>query len=344
MLKHLQKAINHLTEGEARELLFKTLTQLHSLETHFNKETLTSLTNTPKELIEQYIQKTDITKSKNVHIIFGDSAAGTLKYAFKKAKIQEEHVLCFSDTFSVGPLFHLDEEAEQVARQQWLQENLPIEGYNYEEYLPEMKATLEKLQAIPSHVPITIWTGNNAHEHVGLTFVLYLLKNTTHNIYAINTADGFDKLFHKPNIDYTVGHTGEIAPEKLLAIRGIYKEVSPLTKEERQALENEWETLREEHTVLRIWENNRVVSVSEDYIDNFIIQCARSLETDGFPDQFYKSARLVGEVLGHFEQYVGDSFIEYRLKTLIQKGVFQMKGSLQSMRFYSIRLSQSEKF
>ncbi|HDX9577319.1 TPA: DUF1835 domain-containing protein [Bacillus pseudomycoides] len=343
MQNHLQKAINHLTEGEARQLLLKTLTQLHSLETHFNKETLTSLTNTPKELINQYIQKTDITKSKHVHIIFGQSAAGSLKYALKKANIQDEHVLVVSDNFSVGPLFYLDEEAGQVARKQWLQEKLPIEGYSYEEYFSEINAVLEKLQAIPSRVPITIWTGNNPDEHVGLTFVLYLLKDTSHNIHVINTADGFDKLFRKPNLDYTVRYTGEIVPEKLQAIRVAYIETSPLTKEERQAFENEWITLREGHTVLRIWEDNRVVSVSEDYIDNFIIQCARSLETDGYTDQFYKSARLVGEVLGHYEQRVGDSFIEYRLKTLIQEGVFQMKGSLQSMRFYSVRLVQPEK-
>ncbi|PEA53965.1 hypothetical protein CON64_15295 [Bacillus pseudomycoides] len=343
MLNHLQKAINHLTEGETRKLLFKTLTQLHSLETHSNKETLTALTNTPKELIEQYIQKTDITKSKHVHIVFGHSAAGSLKYALKKENIQEEHVLLFSDTFSVGPLFHLDEEAGQVTRQQWLQEKLPMEDHCYEEYLPEMKTVLEKFQAIPSHVPITIWTGNNACEHVGLTFVLFLLRAATNDIYVINTADGFNKLFHKPNLDYTVRHTGEIVPEKLIAIHESYKGASPLTKEERQTLENEWETLREDHTVLRIWENNCVVSVPEDDIDDFIVQCARNLENDGFIDQFYTSARLVGEVLGHFEQCVGDDFIEYRLKTLIKQGIFLMKGSLHSMRFYSVRLAQPEK-
>ncbi|MEH6891698.1 DUF1835 domain-containing protein [Bacillus sp. JJ864] len=343
MLNHLQKAINHLTEGEARELLFKTLTQLHSLETHFNKETLNALTNTPKELIEQYIHKTDITKSKHVHIVFGHSAAGSLKYALKTANIHDEHVLLFSDAFSVGPLFHLDEEEGRVARQQWLQEKIPLEDYGYEEYLPEMKEAMGKLHTIPSHVPITIWTGNNACEHVGLTFVLFLLRAATNDIYVINTADGFNKLFHKPNLDYTVRHTGEIVPEKLIAIHESYKGASPLAKEERQTLENEWVTLREEHTVLRIWENNCVVSVPEDYIDDFIVQCARSLETDGFTNQFYKSARLVGEVLGHFEQCVGDDFIEYRLKTLIKQGIFLMKGSFHAMRFYSVRLAQPEK-
>ncbi|MGG0188314.1 DUF1835 domain-containing protein [Bacillus rhizoplanae] len=343
MLNHLQKTIEHLTEEEAKEVLFNLLTQLHSLEIHFNKETLISLTNTPKELIQQYIQKTDITKSKHVHIVFGDSAAGSLKYALKEANVQEEHVLLFSDAFSVGPLFHLDQEEGQIARQQWLQEKLPIESYLYEEYLQEMKVTLEKLYAIPSHIPITIWTGNNAYEHIGLTFVLFLLKEATHDIYVVNTADGFDKLFRTPNLDYTVRHTAELAPNRLMAIREAYKEQSPLIKEERQVLENEWKALREDYEVLRIWENNRVVSVSEDYIDDFIVQCAKSLETDGFTDQFYKASRLVGEVLGHFEQCVGDAFIEYRLKTLIQKGIFHMTGSLHSMRSYSVRLAQPEK-
>lgn len=343
MLKHLPKTIEHLTEEEAKEVLFNTLTQLHSLKTHFNKETFTSLTNIPRELIQQYIQKTDITKSKHVHIIFGDSAAGSLKYALKEANIQEEHVLLFSDAFSVGPLFHLDQVVGQVARQQWLQEKLPIEGYLYEEYLQEMKVTFEKLYAIPSHIPITIWTGNNAYEHVGLTFVLFLLKEATHDIYVMNTADGFDKLFRTPNLDYKVRHTAELAPNRLMAIREVYKKQSPLTKEERQVLENEWRALRENYEVLRIWENNRVVSVSEDYIDDFIVQCAKSLETDGFTGQCYKASRLVGEVLGHFEQYIGDAFIEFRLKTLIKKGIFHMTGSLHSMRSYSVKLAQQEK-
>ncbi|MEI4828327.1 DUF1835 domain-containing protein [Bacillus sp. FJAT-53711] len=126
MLKHLQKTLEHLTEDEAKEVLFNILTQLHSLEIHFNKEAFTSLTNTPRELIQQHILKTDITKSKHVHIAFDDSAAGSLKYALKEANTQEEHVLLFSDAFSVGPLFHLDQEAGQLARKQWIP-TLPLD-------------------------------------------------------------------------------------------------------------------------------------------------------------------------------------------------------------------------
>ena len=43
-------------------------------------------------------------------------------------------------------------------------------------------------------------------------------------------------------------------------------------------------------------------------------------------------------MLGHLEQYVGDGFLEYRLKKLIEKGIFQAEGSLEAMRFYSVKL------
>lgn len=53
-----------------------------------------------------------------------------------------------------------------------------------------------------------------------------------------------------------------------------------------------------------------------------------------------KSARLIGEVIGHLDQYMGDAFFEYRLRKLIEKGVFEMEGNLKAMRYYSVRLKR----
>lgn len=49
------------------------------------------------------------------------------------------------------------------------------------------------------------------------------------------------------------------------------------------------------------------------------------------------SARLIGEVLGHLTQFACDDFIEYRVRTLVQQGIFEMEGKFEGMRFYSIR-------
>ena len=50
-------------------------------------------------------------------------------------------------------------------------------------------------------------------------------------------------------------------------------------------------------------------------------------------------ARLVGELYGHIFQYIGDSFLEYRVRKLIEKGTFIYEESLEAMRNYKIKLS-----
>lgn len=56
-------------------------------------------------------------------------------------------------------------------------------------------------------------------------------------------------------------------------------------------------------------------------------------------ENYIKSARLIGEVTGHLNQYIGDQFIEYRLRNLIEQGIFEYEGSLAGMRYYNIRLA-----
>ena len=114
----------------------------------------------------------------------------------------------------------------------------------------------------------------------------------------------------------------------------------PLTKHERVVLENEWLSLSNNQETLRIWESGRIQCVPEDFYDQFIIQRARYLHREAELNGFMKSAILIGDALGHLEQHVSDSFLEYRLRRLIDAGKFESEGSLKAMRFYSVRLKQ----
>ncbi|HDZ2054437.1 TPA: hypothetical protein RRZ79_005758, partial [Bacillus anthracis] len=51
-----------------------------------------------------------------------------------------------------------------------------------------------------------------------------------------------------------------------------------------------------------------------------------------------KAPIVIGEALGLVEHLVGDTFLEYRLKELIKQEVFEFVGSLDEMRFYSVKL------
>lgn len=338
-IEKIKKVVNEMQEDEAKQLLQGILIQLELLKNDYNEDSLTYLTSIPSEWIDYAEHKKNIAESTHIHITFGESSAGCLKYMLKKKKLQREYVISFSEFFSIGPINQLETAAGQHLRQQWLSKNLNLEdSYFEEEYLPRFIQSLQELQSIPSDMPITIWSGENTNEHVGLCFALVHLKDKK-NIRIINTSEANRRLFQKENEIHGVHGTSALAPEKLATIYEKYEKGTILTEETRKQLKQEWESLSETKDLLRIWEENKVSSVKETYFDSFIIECAKNLEKER-EEEFYKSARLIGEVLGQIEQSVGDVFLEYRLRTLIEQGVFEMKGSLKAMRYYSVRLKK----
>ena len=53
---------------------------------------------------------------------------------------------------------------------------------------------------------------------------------------------------------------------------------------------------------------------------------------------FIKAARVIGEILGHMDEMISDSFLEFRIRHLVYHGVFELKGIPKSMRHYSVKL------
>lgn len=281
---------------------------------------------------------------KKAHIIFGAAAAGSLKMTLKQMKKHKvEKVISFWDIFSVGPIACLHENEGQEARLHWMKHVMNDEYDDFPEYQQAFYRTIDQINSIPVNMPITIWVANNSHEQIGLRFVLYLLQNKTNEIKTINTTRIHAEHYNRPDIQYTILHTGALSPEQL---RIIYEKSHPtfLSRNERKELEKEWLALAYTNKKLHLWKEEKIKSVEEDYYDQYMINMARKIqnerERDREPEHFTKSARLIGEVIGFLDQYIGDEFFECRLRKLIEKGVFEMAGSLKAMRFYSVRLSQ----
>jgi len=244
----------------------------------------------------------------------------------------EESVVAFSEFFSIGPIYRLHTNEGQLARQKWLINNLTAyDSYFEEEYLLRFIATIEELHTIPVETPITIWRADNAHEHVGLSFVIAQLKDKK-NIRIINTSEASREILKQ---EYDIRGTGELPPESLALFQKSFIKLPYLTEEKRMKFEHEWDRLSESIECLRVWKENEVHSVQEDYFDQFIIECAKSVGADR---EFLKAPRVIGEALGLVEQLVGDTYLEYRLKQLIKQEVFEFEGSLDEMRFYSVKL------
>ncbi|MBG0962214.1 DUF1835 domain-containing protein [Bacillus sp. SRB1LM] len=332
MIDKIKNVVEDMYEDEAKHLLQSILIQLNLLEENYSEDTIKNLMDIPNQLTSNTSYKRNVKESSHIHIAFDDSTAGCLKHMLSQEERLEEMVIAFSEFFSIGPIHKLHMNEGQLTRQEWLVNNLTAyENYFEEEYLPRFLETMEELHTIPIETTITIWKADNAHEHVGLCFVMAQLKDKK-NIRIMNTSEASKEILKQ---EYDIRGTGELPPESLALLQKSFIELPCLTVEKRMQFECEWDRLSNSTEFLRVWKENEVHSVQEDYFDQFIIECAKSIGADR---EFLKAPRVIGEALGLVEQLVGDTFLEYRLKELIKQEVFEFVGSLDEMRFYSVKL------
>lgn len=274
-----------------------------------------------------------------VHILFGLSSSSCLKYILKKLKkTNSEKIITFSDIFSVGPIYNINNSDGISLRQNWMQNILDEDFSDYKDYF---KKTLEEINLISKDETVCIWCSENADEQTGLRYVINLLSEKTNNLKIVNASKICAEIIKSNKFKIKINHTCEVSPDKLLEIYEKLDDINFITKEQKDILISDWAELSNEKETLRIWENNKIINVSEDYFDNVFISCAKKLHKKNETKDQIKAARLVGEVLGCINQHVGDEFLQYRLKKLIEKNVFASEGSLKAMRYYSIKLLKS---
>ncbi|WP_335871751.1 DUF1835 domain-containing protein [Bacillus sp. 2205SS5-2] len=337
-LEGLREQILSMSESDSKSLLFQAMITVDTIETDKMQsadgiERLVKI----KKLISDVSARKDPTKGiyTRYHILFGDSAGGALKHLFSTEGIRDERVLAISDYFAEGPIENLHETKGFVKRFRWIKENVIRD--EYEDFLRRYFQMMEEIDSIPEEVPITIWTSNNSHEQIGVRFIIYLLKGRKNEVKLINTNHLFHEFLAKPGSHYFLT-SASISPDHFNLMYNKSQDIVPLMASEKEKFLNEWIELSREDTALRIWKNDQIVSVDETYFDSLIFEKARVL-TDKRGDEYMKSGRLIGEVLGNIEnQFISDLFLEYRLRKLIDKGHFDVVGDLAAMRYYSVKL------
>jgi Protein of unknown function/Domain of unknown function (DUF1835) len=348
-IEKITKIVKELPERDARLLLSHILKRIHFLneQVYSEKQFIKDMKSVFKAVFEITESQRNTIEGpiKVVHILFGDSAAGCFKLALKEmgADYNDEKIICVREMFSIGPTWKFYEKVGNQSRYKWLQNNLSDEDGEFDEFKENLSRAVNQIMSIKEDIPIYLWAAENAEEQTGLRFVVNLLKKKNNDIFVMNTTKGFNELFSKGKRKYSISHTGEIAPEKFQVIYEKQREVkSPLTQQEREHYEKEWISLTENKETLRIWKNGTVEGVPEEYFDDIIINRAKKLHGKRKTNEFFKSLRLIGDVLGHIhlDQYISDTFINYRLKKMIENGIFEMEGSLEAMRLYSVRLKQ----
>lgn len=344
-MNELKRMLGDSTESEVKSLLFQLFLQIQraeEMEQYAQEQFAIDIRKTYNDFLiykRNQANPANNTQYKKAHIVFGYSGAGSLKMALREMKLRDqERIIAFSDIFSVGPVWQLHEKAGIGYRQEWLKNHINLDDETLFNYQDDFQHKVSENMSVPDDVPIFIWVGENAHEQTALRFVLYLLKEKSNDVFVMNATSAYKAQFWVPESDFSPLHTGEIAPEKLRLIYEENRKNNALTQNERKRFEKEWAKLASEKEVLRIWENEEINSVDGSYYDEYLISTARKIHRERKNHDFIKCARLIGEAIGHITQYIGDQFLEYRVRHLILNGCFEIEGVPKAMRYYSVRL------
>ncbi|KKH94692.1 hypothetical protein EO95_18585 [Methanosarcina sp. 1.H.T.1A.1] len=272
--------------------------------------------------------------TKTVHIIFTESAGGSLKFALRGNP--GETVLALPDDLSLGPISPYDLEYRTKYFESLFAEMEDEAAYMTQS--PEAEMFWNRVKDFWKQVSETeaekiVWfTRRSVIEYTGFLELLSREKNPS-ELLVVDLTEGLD-VVHENGITERIVpiSLGELRPEWLLSRKN---KARRLTKEELAYYLRRWEELKKDNMPLRTLWRGQLYSESPDIFDEKILESV--------PETWASAARVVGEMLGKLsEEYhlAGDMFLYSRLLELAKAGLVETEGERRAMRFLKVRKIQ----
>ena len=264
-----------------------------------------------------------------IHIIFGESAAGSMRFAFKKDKAE---IIAFPNFLGEGPIQGLFTTAGLNARVAWLERAFRIDGLDW---TSRFEQAIKQLEAVAEGESVLIWASENAAEQFGLRIVCHVLANNNCAIFHCNTTENMLFLHHERNLQQLIRHSGEISAEQMRTMLH-EKQYDQLSTQQIAHFSTQAKQLMQGSSLLRTWHRGEILEDVETRDDALILQYLKELQQE-MNEEFIRAPRLIGHVLGFSEHDIHDTWIEYRLLTLIKQGAVNYHGDLREMRKYAVQ-------
>ncbi|MEK4424597.1 DUF1835 domain-containing protein [Solibacillus sp. FSL K6-1523] len=273
---------------------------------------------------------------QTIHIIFGESAYGSLRFAMKGRK---ESIIAFPGLLGEGPIKDIHTEMGLKNRLQWLKDHYLFDAEDIERYQQLFETGLQQVEQIAEGSKIIIWTCENAAEQFGLRFVTKLLARKKVTCYVCNTYFNVLESCKGRDTWCEIRYSGEISSEEMKKF--IENEwIERMADELFATYQKEAEQLLSNECAVRTWRHGEMHYEDENRDDAFIIKTAKMLHEEQDERTWLRAVRLIGLVLGETEHNISDSWINYRVHKLIEQGFFQSKGDLRKIRQYEVKLNE----
>lgn len=258
---------------------------------------------------------------KIIHIGYGDSANDSLKEAMSNHGLLGDKTIPSRDDFTQGPISDCDSKMNTTQRQDyWKMIDAEVGfGMDVDLFYQESMVLLDQIE----DCEIVLWQGDSCHDILASSWLMTYLADR--------------------NLEWSIIDLGRLSPEETnddlpavnLAmfsskqIPQLYKYKQKLGTEAQQMYRDLWAAMRKENGDYRIKKDNEILSVSEDYHDEYILS--------QIPTVWTKATKVIGQVIGFSSHTITDTTSEWRIRHLIRSGKVEYKGELKGMDNYSLR-------
>ena len=178
-------------------------------------------------------------------------------------------------------------------------------SYGAEELEENYNTFYNEISKIDDKDTLYLWYGSS-QEFCGMLYALELLKDRNLNIYLINATDTVVK--DKDNV-YLARDTGDIVPQYIEKYTGLKQKLN--SNKYKQLLET-WELLKTNNSILRVFKNEKIKSVDENYFDIDVLKYT--------PKEFRNSAEIVRFIIENSDVEISFDYILWRVKKLVKLG------------------------
>ena len=246
-----------------------------------------------------------------INLVFSDVTAGVLKSFFHSQHaincFSEEYVCLLNGWLHIGPINCPYDDAQRkstildaFSKCNSSEEDLASALQSWNSYIQRRKIFISHIQS--SH-PIRIWYSSEPYSLCGFYEIVHELFSTEATITTIKLPD-----WSLCKDAIALRGWGDIAPadiEKYLSLE------THLPPSQQRVIAQHWESLKKENATLRAQVNGRLVSVSDDFYDPFILQAAPTNES-------IQISELILQVIRQFQLGISDLTIYERICSMIE--------------------------
>ncbi len=261
---------------------------------------------------------------KNIHIGYGDSATGCILEAIKKHGLAGDGAVPSRDDFTQGPISEcLAPNGLNQRIAYWESVGRALDSrFEARVFYNGSIKILDDLEADE----VTIWIGDSCHDILATGWLISYLEDKNFKWFIVNltTIAKNDLLQGLPAVNLAM-----YAPDE---ITKLYKYRKLLDSDSINYFISIWNKAASENSHYRIKKENKIISVDEDYFDEYILSHIQS--------QFEPAKKVIGRILGDGEYRISDTTVEWNIKKMIDRNLVKYEGDLSTMISYNIKRNE----